>query len=133
MHMATGPIPLIQPSATAPFVATLVTASSLPLSIGGLSLLRSLWAEGNGPTVDEIARRLGDPGLELEPLLKHFYIALGAQPQLATYPYLAAARADFLRRLGRRAEAASAYQEALLLTSNEVERRYLGGRLEEVS
>jgi RNA polymerase sigma-70 factor (ECF subfamily) len=58
---------------------------------------------------------------------------LGSQPQLATYPYLAAARADFLRRLGRRAEAASAYQEALLLTSNEVERRYLAGRLDEVS
>ena len=58
---------------------------------------------------------------------------LGAQPQLATYPYLAAARADFLRRLGRRADAASAYQEALLLTSNEVERRYLAGRLDEVA
>ncbi len=58
---------------------------------------------------------------------------LGSQPQLATYPYLAAARADFLRRLGRQTEAASAYQEALLLTSNEVERRYLAGRLDEVA
>ena len=47
--------------------------------------------------------------------------------------YLPAARADFLRRLGRRADAASAYEEALLLTSNEVERRYLAGRLDEVA
>ena len=31
--------------------------------------------------------------------------ALGAEPQLARYPYLAAARADFLTRLGRPGEA----------------------------
>ena len=54
---------------------------------------------------------------------------LGAEPLLATYPYLAATRADFLRRLGRTAEARSAYEEALVLTENEVERRFLTGRL----
>ncbi|WP_250007342.1 RNA polymerase sigma factor [Actinoplanes sp. M2I2] len=55
---------------------------------------------------------------------------LTAEPALATYTYLSAARADFLRRLGRRAEAAAAYEEALTLTDNEVERAFLTARLE---
>jgi RNA polymerase sigma-70 factor (ECF subfamily) len=55
--------------------------------------------------------------------------ALAAEPRLATYRYLAAARADFLRRLGRSAEARAAYQEALLLTENGVERAFLAERL----
>ncbi|WP_406274231.1 sigma-70 family RNA polymerase sigma factor [Streptomyces sp. NBC_00191] len=58
--------------------------------------------------------------------------ALAAEPQLAGYGYLAAARADFLRRLGRTAEARSAYEEALLLTENAVERDFLAGRLEQL-
>jgi RNA polymerase sigma-70 factor (ECF subfamily) len=55
--------------------------------------------------------------------------ALAAEPALATYGYLAAARADFLARLGRVAEARDAYEEALLLTENAVERAFLSGRL----
>jgi RNA polymerase sigma-70 factor (ECF subfamily) len=55
--------------------------------------------------------------------------ALAAEPALATYGYLAAARADFLARLGRVAEARDAYEEALLLTENAVERAFLAGRL----
>jgi len=55
--------------------------------------------------------------------------ALGGEPALASYSYLPAARADFLRRLGRTREARTAYQEALLLTENTVERRFLEGRL----
>ena len=47
---------------------------------------------------------------------------LAAEPQLAAYGYLPAARADFLRRLGREDEARLAYGEALLLTENAVER-----------
>ncbi len=54
---------------------------------------------------------------------------LGAEPQLARYSYLAAARADFLRRLGRLDEARLAYEEALLLTENTVERTFLESRL----
>jgi len=54
---------------------------------------------------------------------------LAAEPQLAGYGYLAAARADFLRRLGRVADARTAYEEALLLTENEVERDFLAARL----
>ena len=57
---------------------------------------------------------------------------LSADDRLAEYPYLHAARADLLRRLGRAAEAASAYTRALELTSNEVERSFLGRRLAEV-
>ncbi|HEY2704370.1 MAG TPA: DUF6596 domain-containing protein [Candidatus Dormibacteraeota bacterium] len=55
--------------------------------------------------------------------------ALAAEPQLAGYSYLAAARADFLRRLDRTAEARVAYEEALALTENAVERDFLAGRL----
>ncbi|MDQ6933748.1 MAG: RNA polymerase sigma factor [Actinomycetota bacterium] len=55
---------------------------------------------------------------------------LMADPGMASYPYLAAARADFLRRLGRNNEAAVAYEEALTLTENAVEAAYLRRRLE---
>jgi RNA polymerase sigma factor (sigma-70 family) len=57
---------------------------------------------------------------------------LSDHPELATYGYLAAARADFLRRLGRTSEARTAYTEALILTSNTVERRFLASRLDEL-
>ena len=57
---------------------------------------------------------------------------LEAEPQLAGYSYLAAARADFLRRLGRTAEARTAYEEALLLTENLVERDFLTTRLDQL-
>ena len=52
---------------------------------------------------------------------------------LGEYHLLHAARADLLRRLDRRAEAAASYRRALELTANEAERRYLEGRLREVS
>ncbi|MDP9116440.1 MAG: sigma-70 family RNA polymerase sigma factor [Actinomycetota bacterium] len=58
--------------------------------------------------------------------------ALAADPQLAGYGYLQAARAEFLARLGRREQARLAYQEALLLTENEVERDFLTRRLDEL-
>ena len=45
------------------------------------------------------------------------------------YHLLAATRADFLRRLGRPAEAAEAYERALALVTSESERRYLLRRL----
>jgi len=52
---------------------------------------------------------------------------------LAGYHLLPATRADFLRRLGRSAEAAQAYREAIQLASTDAERRFLRRRLEEVS
>lgn len=51
---------------------------------------------------------------------------------LQTYHLYHATRADFLRRIQRRDEAAEAYQEALSLTQNEGERRFLSERLAEV-
>jgi RNA polymerase sigma-70 factor, ECF subfamily len=57
---------------------------------------------------------------------------LAAEPALATYRYLSAARADFLRRLAEWPEAVTAYEEALLLTDNESERSFLTMRLAEV-
>jgi RNA polymerase sigma-70 factor (ECF subfamily) len=48
------------------------------------------------------------------------------------YPYLASARADLLRRLGRNEEAAAGYREAIALTDNAPERRFLERRLREV-
>jgi RNA polymerase sigma-70 factor (ECF subfamily) len=49
------------------------------------------------------------------------------------YHLLPATRADLLRRLGRRDEAAAEYRAALSLAGSEAERRYLAGRLAEVS
>ena len=55
--------------------------------------------------------------------------ALAGEPQLAGYSYLPAARADFLRRLGRFEDARIGYEEALLLTENTVEQQFLARRL----
>lgn len=54
---------------------------------------------------------------------------LATEPRLAGYGYLAAARAGFLTRLDRIAEARTAYDEALHLTANDVERAQLEARL----
>ena len=58
--------------------------------------------------------------------------ALAAGGELADYPYLHATRADFLRRLGRGAEAAAAYRRAAALTANVAERAFLERRLREL-
>jgi RNA polymerase sigma-70 factor (ECF subfamily) len=52
--------------------------------------------------------------------------------ELDGYHLYHAAEADLLRRLGRCAEAAEAYDRALGLTSNAAERRFLSGRLAQV-
>ncbi len=57
---------------------------------------------------------------------------LGAIGTVSNYPLLEATRADFLRRLGRRAEAARAYRRARESAGTEAERRYLSRRLTEV-
>ena len=59
--------------------------------------------------------------------------ALGDGGTLAGYHLLPATRADLLRRLGRGAEAAQAYREALALTGTGPEQRYLSRRLAEVT
>jgi RNA polymerase sigma-70 factor, ECF subfamily len=58
---------------------------------------------------------------------------LMADGQLAGYYLLPATRADLLRRLDQREDAAASYREALALAGTEPERRYLARRLAEVS
>src|SRR5262245_18770301 len=57
---------------------------------------------------------------------------LAAGGELDRYHLLHSARADLLRRLGDREEAAKSYARALALVSNETERRFLERRLREV-
>jgi RNA polymerase sigma factor (sigma-70 family) len=54
-------------------------------------------------------------------------------PHLADYPYSGVARAEFLRRLGRLDQAAAAYEKALLLTENTVERDFLLARIADIT
>ncbi len=58
---------------------------------------------------------------------------LGTSGELVSYHLYHAARADILRRLGRSQDAAAAYKQALGLTANAVERRYLRRRLAELA
>ncbi|MFI1918720.1 RNA polymerase sigma factor [Nocardia sp. NPDC020380] len=55
---------------------------------------------------------------------------LMAHPLLATYEYLPAARAHFLAELGRTDEARAAYDEAILLTGNDIEREFVARKRE---
>ncbi len=57
---------------------------------------------------------------------------LAAAGGLERYHLLHAARADLLRRLGARVEAARSYATALTLVTNDAERRFLERRLREV-
>src|SRR6266545_4338708 len=59
--------------------------------------------------------------------------ALDRDGGLAGYHLLPAARAELLRRLGRHAEAALSYRQALGLVGNDAERRHLEKRLREVT
>ncbi|HET6739454.1 MAG TPA: sigma-70 family RNA polymerase sigma factor [Kribbella sp.] len=68
------------------------------------------------------------PGADLTAVLSELD-ALSNEPALASYAYLPAARADVLTRLGRKAEAIKAYEQAIDLTANETERRFLTSRL----
>jgi RNA polymerase sigma-70 factor (ECF subfamily) len=59
-------------------------------------------------------------------------LALFLHGRLSGYRYLPAIKADLLRRLGRRADAAAAYRAALALADNEAERMFLADRLADV-
>jgi RNA polymerase sigma-70 factor (ECF subfamily) len=56
---------------------------------------------------------------------------LEARGELTGYHLVDAARADLLRRLGRRAEANAAYTRAIALATNDAERRFLRAQLRE--
>lgn len=96
--------------------------------VGLYDLLLHLWPSPVVQLNRAVALGLRDgpqAGLDaLTPLL--------AEPALATYGYLSAARADFLRQLHQWTQAAEAYREALTLTDNDVERAFLTERLGEV-
>lgn len=59
--------------------------------------------------------------------------AILARGELAEYHLAHAARAEFCRRLGRTADARNAYQQALALTRQETEQRFLQQRLRELA
>jgi RNA polymerase sigma-70 factor (ECF subfamily) len=87
----------------------------------------------------ELARQTGSSVVELN---RAVALAQTAGPaaaleaidvlELDGYQYFHAARADFLRRLGRDEEARRAYERALDLTRSDPERRFLVGRLAEL-
>jgi RNA polymerase sigma-70 factor, ECF subfamily len=58
---------------------------------------------------------------------------VGASGQLEDYHLFHAARADILRRLGRKMESAEAYAAALRLVTNKVEQEYLRDRLKQIT
>lgn len=96
--------------------------------VGLYDVLRQLWPS----SVVELNRAVAI-GLRDGPAAGLIALDLaGEDPVLADYGYLEAARADFLRRLGRWSEAAASYRRAVSLTGNEVERTFLVERLAEV-
>jgi RNA polymerase sigma-70 factor (ECF subfamily) len=60
-------------------------------------------------------------------------LALLEAIDLPSYHLLHAARADFLRRLDRRGEAADSYRAALALEMNDADRAFLERRLVDVT
>jgi RNA polymerase sigma-70 factor, ECF subfamily len=87
----------------------------------------------------ELARLTGSPVVELNRAVALAETAGPAAGLAATeslelegYHYLHAARADFLRRLGRPDEARAAYERALELAPSAPERRFLARRLAEL-
>jgi RNA polymerase sigma-70 factor, ECF subfamily len=58
---------------------------------------------------------------------------LDSSGALRGYHLLPATRADLLRRLGRRRDAAAAYRDALELPTTDAERRYINRRLDEMT
>jgi len=59
--------------------------------------------------------------------------ALDASGELAGYHLLPATQADFLRRCGRHQEAAARYRQALRLAWTDADRKYLSGRIAEMT
>ncbi len=59
--------------------------------------------------------------------------AILAEGDLADYHLAHAARAELSRRLGNRADAVAAYERALVLTKQDPERRFIEGRLRELT
>ncbi len=67
------------------------------------------------------------PGADLTVVLAELD-ALGKEPALKSYGYLPATRADVLARLDQKEAAVAAYDEAIALTANGAEQRFLHRR-----
>ncbi|HEY3962218.1 MAG TPA: sigma-70 family RNA polymerase sigma factor [Gaiellaceae bacterium] len=88
----------------------------------------------------ELGRRTGSPVVELNRAVAvaetdgpESALALLDELELPGYRYLHSTRADLLRRLGRDDDAATEYENALALTREPYERRFLERRLQELS
>ncbi|MGP1674787.1 MAG: RNA polymerase sigma factor, partial [Candidatus Limnocylindrales bacterium] len=107
----------------------------------------SSWADTDWPQIVELYRLLA--GLDPSPVVQlnlAVAVAMADGPAIGlalmdglladgaidAYLYLHASRADLLRRLDRRTEAAAAYRRAIDLATNGPERAYLDRRLAEV-
>lgn len=93
--------------------------------VGLYDVLLTLWASPVVRLNRAVAIGLRDgPQAGLEALAP-----LTCEPELATYGYLSAVRADLLRQLREWGPAVQAYEEALVLCDNDVERAFLEERL----
>ncbi|MEO1228158.1 MAG: sigma-70 family RNA polymerase sigma factor [Myxococcota bacterium] len=98
-----------------PQIAALYTALERASGASPVVALNAAVARALAGDLDEGLRRLD---------------ALEAEGKLARYHLLPAARADLLARAGRHDEARKAYQKALSIVGNDVERRFLERRME---
>ena len=120
----------------------------LQAAIAGLHATASSWAETDWPQIaalyGELARVAPSPVVELNRAVAVAFtegpaVGLGVvdavadDPRLARTHLLPATRADLLRRLGRRGEAADAYRAALALARTGPERAFLERRLDELA
>ena len=106
-------------------IASLQAAATVPVDWPQVAALYDELAALTGSPVVRLngavaVAEAGDPGAALE-----IVDAL----TLNGYAYWHSTRAELLRRLGRPAEARTAYQEALALAGSEAERRFLRGRI----
>ncbi|MGH3473085.1 MAG: sigma factor-like helix-turn-helix DNA-binding protein [Nocardioidaceae bacterium] len=114
-----------------------IMAAGIPFSIPGdaelrprldvvLTVIHLAFTTGHTAAGEELSRGRV-PGADLPGVLRELD-ELATDSTLDAYAYLPATRADVLARLGRREEARTAYDAALLLTHNENERRFLRRR-----
>jgi RNA polymerase sigma-70 factor (ECF subfamily) len=120
----------------------------LQAAIAGLHATAGSWASTDWPQIAalyaELARVAPSPVVELNRAVAVAFTegpavglevvdAVADDPRLARTHLLPATRADLLRRLGRRDEAADAYRAALALARTSPERAFLQRRLDEVA
>jgi RNA polymerase sigma-70 factor, ECF subfamily len=120
----------------------------LQAAIAGLHATATSWAYTDWPQIAalyaELARVAPSPVVELNRAVAVAFTqgpeaaldvvdAVADDPRLARTHLLPATRADLLRRLGRRDEAADSYRAALALARTGPERAFLARRLDEVA